>query len=160
MQLLLYWVYYYLLWLRVMFKLANHPIHPALVHFPIVFWTSTTGLDVVNIFLNDEFIWRASYYLLLVGNITAVVAVISGVFELDKVKTEEAWSKLKLHIVFNLVSFLLYGAALWAKIQSLGEIGYSRAEILFSLWGFVTLLIAAFHGGGMVYGHKVGVNSD
>lgn len=93
--------------------------------------------------------------MLIAGNITAVFAVIFGIYDLSKINNSSSLAKVELHVTFVLVSYLLYGTVLWLKIQNLDMMVQSRAEILFSLWGLTTLLVGAYHGGSLVYECKV-----
>jgi uncharacterized membrane protein len=74
-----------------MLTFTTRPLHPATVHFPIAFLFLGYGLDIVyqlgdripaNIAThlpNAADLTRASYYLILLGLISAVPAVLSGV---------------------------------------------------------------------------------
>jgi len=77
---------------------TDHPIHPALVHFPIAFSLLSWGLDILYYvtitlkpgFLTSRFgapttvldITRLSYFLLCAGLITTVPAIMSGNIQL------------------------------------------------------------------------------
>jgi len=103
------------------------PIHPAAVHFPISFLALAFGLDVLhklsarlpNVISTNlpatADVSRASYWLLSLGLITAVPAVISGaqqaivqirrggMFEVQEYSTvmREKFKPMIAHIVFN-----------------------------------------------------------
>lgn len=76
-------------------SLNSHPVHPALVHFPLAFNTLSFGLDILygltTVFIKPAFltsrfsapetlldITRLSYFLLCTGLITAVPTIMSG----------------------------------------------------------------------------------
>jgi len=77
---------------------SDHPVHPALVHFPIAFSTLSWGLDLLYFatitfkpeFLTSRFgdsatlldITRISYFLLCAGLITTVPTIMSGNIQL------------------------------------------------------------------------------
>ncbi|EXJ92888.1 hypothetical protein A1O3_01442 [Capronia epimyces CBS 606.96] len=74
---------------------SDHPLHPAIVHFPIAFNTLSWGLDIVyaltTLWIKPEFLTtrfgeastlvdltRLSYFLLCAGLVTTVPAIMSG----------------------------------------------------------------------------------
>ena len=134
----------------------HHAVHPGIVHFPIAFWTSVTILDVINVFVVSNDLWRTSYYLLLAGNVTAIFAVLAGIFEFNKVKGISAWKTLEVHVMYMLLSLVVFGCSLYFKLQY-ENVGETRLiEAFFSLGGFILLVIGGYHGASLVYKHKIG----
>lgn len=141
-------------------RLKTVPVHCVVAHVPIVFWVSSTTMELFNAFHLNETLWMLCYYALLAGNCSAAFAVIFGMMDLEKLQVKEAIEDGEQHVTFVLISFLLYGATLWIKIQSLGTVTQTRSELLFSLMGLITLIIGSYYGLRLVYVHKVGVDAD
>src|SRR5205823_3029478 len=58
-------------------KPLRHPIHPMLVHFPIGFFILSLLLDLASFLFPDApYILRSSFYAMLLGVITALIAAI------------------------------------------------------------------------------------
>ena len=73
--------------------LPSKPVHPAAVHFPIAFLSLSWGIDILNhlspnlpksissnLAISTD-LTRASYYLLSIGLITAIPALVTGIRE-------------------------------------------------------------------------------
>ena len=58
--------------------IAKHPIHPALVAFPVVYYTSTVAAMIIFLANGDPFWFRAAMLANVAGVATAVVAAIPG----------------------------------------------------------------------------------
>lgn len=132
-------------------------MHPAVVHFPIAFFSSVTILDVIKVFVVSNDLWVASYYLLLAGNVTALFAMLIGILELGKIEDNRAWKTLEAHVIFILLSLVLFACSLYFKIQYKGIDDTRIMEAFFSLAGFILLIIGGYHGASLIYKHKVGL---
>ncbi|MGA2614481.1 MAG: DUF2231 domain-containing protein [Spirochaetia bacterium] len=53
-------------------KLLGHPVHPAIVHFPVAGWTAAVVTDALSIALRDPLWWRISQWLLILFIIAAL----------------------------------------------------------------------------------------
>jgi len=71
--------------------MLNHPLHPALVHFPIGVWGIASALDVlVVIGIKPAEIWPISSGLIGVGLVMALLAMAAGVFDLVKITKHQS----------------------------------------------------------------------
>ena len=59
-------------------KIADHPIHPMLIPFPIAGFVGTFVTDLVFAFSGDPFWARMSFYLLSAGLLMAALAAVAG----------------------------------------------------------------------------------
>src|SRR3546814_14287794 len=53
---------------------TRHPLHPALVHFPVACWSLATIADVASLWLGQPAWWLAGV-LLVIGTIAALAAM-------------------------------------------------------------------------------------
>ncbi|KAJ9609605.1 hypothetical protein H2200_005933 [Cladophialophora chaetospira] len=175
---------------------TDHPAHPALVHFPIAFNTLAWALDIlyyVTITFKPEFltsrfggpaklldITRTSYFLLCVGLITTVPAIMSGNIQLVGMikKNGGPWEKdatgkakdtmvprIKATITHAIINDLVFVAGLYSwylrkdkeGAVNLGKVP-NNTNIIISAVLLPFLMTAAKIGGTLTYNHGVGLN--
>ena len=138
----------------------KHPIHPILVHFPIATWFISTLGDIASLFTNEQIGWVAGV-LLVIGTITALFAMITGLVELGKIDQQSPAMKIaNQHMILMMISWSFYATSLFLRLDeaSLGQPGV--IAIIMSVIGFVFLCIAGWLGGKLVYEHGVGLRSE
>lgn len=135
-----------------------HPIHPAIVHFPIACWslaTFTSGLQ----WAFDIGILQVAPLLMVVGLIFGVVAMLAGLIELVKID-ESNKTLLTLayaHMAMASTAWFLYGVSTYLHWQGGNIVASTGLSFSFSVAGFIALAIAGFLGGQLVYGYGIGV---
>lgn len=137
----------------------KHPIHPILVHFPIATWFISTIGDVAGLFTNEQVSWVAGV-LLVIGVITALFAMITGLVELGKIDQQSAAMKIaNQHMMLMMISWSFYAVSLFLRLDgaNIGQPGI--IAIIMSIMGLIFLCIAGWLGGKLVYEHGVGVHS-
>lgn len=137
-----------------------HPLHPALVHFPVVGWSLATAADLASLWLGKP-AWMLAGVLLVMGTLTALAAMAAGFIELLKVDAEDpAMRDLTRHMLLMVAAWSLYAASLFLRLQ--GTI-LTRPDALglgLSVAGFVALGVGGWFGGKLVYVHGVGVQKS
>ncbi|MGE5167611.1 MAG: DUF2231 domain-containing protein, partial [Deltaproteobacteria bacterium] len=69
----------------------RHPLHPALVHFPVACWSVATAADLASLHFGEP-AWRLAGALLVIGLVMAVPALLAGLYELTRVAQDSpAW---------------------------------------------------------------------
>jgi uncharacterized membrane protein len=140
-------------------RIADHPIHPALVHFPIAFWSLATLLDGLNL-IDMVHASTEAWYCLILGSVMAVPAMATGWFEYTKL--DERIVKLgSRHMILMGVVWVLYLAALFARTRHrelIEEPGCTT--YVFSIIAFFTMMIGGWIGGQLVYRHGAGAMSN
>lgn len=135
----------------------NHPIHPALVHFPIACWTLATIGDYASIWWKGP-VWWVAGLLLIIGTVAAIAAMISGLFELRKVTDENnALCVIDSHVLLALLTWALYAASLGLRIDKFQLSAPGPLELTLSGLAFISLFGAGWYGGKLVYESGVGV---
>lgn len=138
----------------------KHPIHPILVHFPIATWFISTLGDIASLFTNEQIGWVAGV-LLVIGTITALLAMVTGLIELGKIDQQSPAMKIaNQHMILMMVSWSFYAVSLFLRLNgtNLGQPG--AIAIIMSVTGFVFLCIAGWLGGKLVYNHGIGIRSN
>ena len=137
-------------------KIGDHPIHPMLIPFPIVFFVSTFVADLVFLSTDDPGWARASVWLLGAGLGTALLAALAGFIDFfgDRrvQKIGDAWQ----HMLGNLAVVALQAVNLFLRYD---DPAATIAPTGVVLSGVVVLLLLfnGWKGWNLVYRHHVGV---
>ena len=138
----------------------RHPIHPILVHFPVATWFLSTLGDIASPFTNGQVSWMAGV-LLVIGTITALLAMVAGMLELGKIDQQSPAMKIaNQHMMLMMTSWSFYAVSLFLRLDGthLGQPG--MAAIALSVAGLIVLCIAGWLGGKLVYEYGVGGRSN
>jgi uncharacterized membrane protein len=140
-------------------SIAGHPLHHMLVPFPIAFLIGAFATDLAFWSTTNAFWAQASYWLLIAGIVTALVAALPGFidfFSIDKLRDVSiAW----IHMVGNLtvVVLALINLALRWGDPAAGARGWG---FWLSLLSALLLLINGWLGGELAYRYRIGTIPD
>jgi uncharacterized membrane protein/nitrite reductase/ring-hydroxylating ferredoxin subunit len=140
-------------------KPLRHPIHPMLVHFPIGFLVLSFFLDLVSLaFPEAPSLLRGSFYAMLLGIITALLAAVPGFVEYSNIRRDHP-GKLTAtrHMTLNLMVVAIYGINLWLRSSTLTESKISLVPPCLSLVGIGLLSASGYLGGRLVYDEGIAV---
>lgn len=138
----------------------KHPVHPALVHFPIACWSLASVADGVALVWQPASLHLLSAMLLAVGCALGTLAAAAGFVELLKVpEGHPAERTLYAHMSLALGSWCLYAGSLFLRIADRQLIAPDAWALLLSGAGLLVLLATGWLGGQLVYGHGVGVGT-
>jgi len=118
-------------------SIAKHPIHPILVAFPIGLWVFSVIADLVVYFGGGGSAWRDVAFYTLGGGITDRAAKRVAIF----------------HLVANVAALVLFAVSFW--LRSIGTVGF--VPIAISIVALVSLSVAGWFGGELVFVHNMGV---
>lgn len=140
-------------------RVLGHPIHPMLVHFPIVFWLTGSTLDFL-FWLN----WMADPILAIwclgLGAAFGAIAVVPGF--VDLLKLEERHVKVaNWHAALMCSAWLLFLASFLLRFQD----GTIRTELpiwvlLLDLIAIILLAAGGVLGGELVHKRGVTLTAD
>lgn len=140
---------------RTTAKIADHPIHPMLIPFPIVCFVLTLVTDIIYTRSGDASWASASSWLLIVGLITAALAAVAGLTDfLGDDRIRRLGDALK-HIIANVTAVVLELVNLvlrWRDPTFIESTGVYISAIV-----VLILLYSGWKGGDLVYRHGVGV---
>jgi uncharacterized membrane protein len=135
----------------------RHPLHPALVHFPIACWSLAKAGDLGGLVLTDS-AWRWSGMLLLAGIGFSLPAMLAGLLELVKLPEDSpAMRDVNRHMLMVMMALAFYTASLFLRLQGAHLTDPGALAIASSVLGFLCLGVAGWLGGKLVYGHGIGV---
>jgi len=136
-------------------RLLGHPVHPMLVHFPIVFWSCALAADVVGRFTHALLAAELASGSLALGCAMGLMAMIAGAFDFVALPQDSpARDTAVLHFMAMCSAWLIFLVALALR-------GYpprppALAALLATVAGFVTMAYGARLGGKLVYEFGVG----
>jgi uncharacterized membrane protein len=146
-------------------RIAGHPIHPALIAFPVALYTATVVGLIVFGGTHDGFWYRAAMWTNLAGVIMAGVAAIPGAIDLFTMpRHTRAFATGVKHAAFNvlaLVLFIVSAVMLWRGYHSATNNGIVSlpyaAPLVLSIIGLASTVVAGALGWTLVQTHHVGI---
>lgn len=133
----------------------RHPLHPAVVHFPIACWSLATVADFASLYFGEA-AWRWSAGLLAVGCAVALVAMLAGMLEMARVPEGPALRDVYWHMGLMLTAFTLYTTRLLLGLDQLQPLAPDTLSLALDAAGFLCLAVGGWLGGKLVYGHGIG----
>lgn len=139
------------------------PLHPQITHAPIVLIIVSLAFDVVGRALDLEWWRKAATAMLLLGVLTASIAVLSGERASDAAEKRQGIPERTVDHhgdVAKIATWLGIGAfMLRAAARNVGKAGpaMSTLSLLLHLGSAVTIGVAAHRGGMLVFEHGAAV---
>ncbi|MBS0388608.1 MAG: DUF2231 domain-containing protein [Proteobacteria bacterium] len=134
---------------------ARHPLHPAIVHFPIACWTLAAATDFASLSLG-ELAWRWSAGLLAVGCGMALLAMATGLVELSRIPEGPALRDTWLHMCCMLTASGSFATRLLSRLGHMRPLPPDGWSLSLDVCGLIALIVGGWLGGRLVYGHGLG----
>ncbi len=135
---------------------AGHPLHPAIVTMPIGLLVSVAATDIAYWLLGDLFWARASFWLIVGGLVTGLVAALTGFLDFIRIGRVRKHTAGWAHMYANVTALVLTAINLGLRLGNPGEsivfTGLAISVIVATLLG-----ISGWYGGELVYRHKIAV---
>jgi uncharacterized membrane protein/nitrite reductase/ring-hydroxylating ferredoxin subunit len=140
-------------------KPLRHPLHPMLVHFPIGLFLLSLLLDLVSlVFPSVPNLVRDSFYAMLLGVITALIAAVPGFVDYTDIRSDHpAKRTATTHLTLNLIVVALYGINLGVRSSLLVDPKIQMVPLILSLIAIALLSVSGYLGGRLVYDDGIGV---
>ncbi len=140
-------------------KIADHPIHPMLISFPIAFFVATLGCDLAFWTTGGAAWAQAAIWLLGAGLVMAAFAAVAGVIEILGDGRIRALNDVWWHAGGNVVVVLieLYN---WISRYAEGTGAILPKGLILSAISVGILLFTGWKGWEMVYRHRVAVADE
>jgi uncharacterized membrane protein len=138
-------------------SIGGHPLHPALISFPIAFLVGALATDVAFASTRDAFWARVSLWLLGAGVFTGLAAAVLGLIDFVAIRRVRSTAAGWVHFLGNVGAV---GLALANWLMRTGNV-----ENRLIPWGLVLsalttaiLLVTGWLGGELSYRHGIGVH--
>lgn len=138
-------------------RLGGHPLHPALVHFPVVGWTATPVFYGIYLLGRDLAFWRYAWWCDGIGSIMALTAMIAGFMDLKSIPAGKAQDTGQRHMLLMASAWCAYVAVLViCPAGSVPTTVLAWSALGLSLAGFALLGFGAYAGARLVYDFGIG----
>lgn len=136
----------------------GHPIHPALISFPIAFLSGGAAFDLVGSILLRPPLWHIGYYLVIVGVVTALVAAVPGLIDYLFTVPPKSSGKARAtrHMLAMLTTVVLFAIG-WALRDS-PALAPGNLPLLLEATGAILLGIGGWLGGTLVSRNLISVD--
>jgi len=135
--------------------MSRHPLHPALVHFPIACWTLAVAADFASLKWGEA-AWQWSAGLLAVGCVTALAAAAAGMAEIRKVPEGAPLRTLFIHMGLMLTALAFFAVRLLLRQEHLRGLAPDALALTLDAAGLAVLVAGGYFGARLVYEHGVG----
>lgn len=132
-------------------RLFGHPLHTQVNHFHLALLPSGVVFEVLARWLSVPDLSSAALYAWALGYVGLVASVVTGLPDLLRLAGSAARTGL-LHAALGSALLLLFGLALWARLQGAGDLA-----LVLALVGTGVTLFTSWVGGQLVYVHGAGV---
>ncbi len=137
-------------------RVLGHPLHPALVHFPVALWTASLAADGAMIATGAAFWGALAWWSLVAGLAMAAVAALAGFVDYSLLpQTHPAFTTATVHMLAMSLSALLFLGS--AVLRGGPDSTAGAGALICSALGFLALMVGGWLGGTMVYHFGVAV---
>jgi nitrite reductase/ring-hydroxylating ferredoxin subunit/uncharacterized membrane protein len=135
----------------------GHPLHPAITDVPIGAWLLAVLFDIIWLVSPTANSWaaRGAEVAVLIGILAAIGAAVTGLTDWSDTYGAERTVGL-YHAGLNSLALILYIISLVLRLGV--PTGESVAAAILGFLGIVSVFVAAYLGGDMVFGKGTGVN--
>jgi uncharacterized membrane protein len=139
-------------------KIAEHPVHPMLVVFPIGLWVAALVFDIIHAATGNALWGTLAFWNIALGIVGALLAAVPGF--IDWLDMQGRAKRLgTYHMVMNLGGVVVF-AVNWILRTTWGARFVSpdsSIPLVLSIVGVVGVFVSGWLGGEMVYVERVGV---
>jgi uncharacterized membrane protein len=136
----------------------RHPLHPALVHFPVACWSLASAADVAGMAGLGAPVWRFAAVLMAIGVVTALATMAAGLLDFLRLGAgHPAEAAVQRHMAWALGAWSCYATSLFLRMDGMQPIAPGGVALGLGALGFGCLAVAGWLGGTLVYSHGVGV---
>jgi uncharacterized membrane protein len=142
-------------------RIFGHPLHPTLVHFPIVFWTVAVAAYVSVVVAASDSATMIAKYSNGAGLIMALVAMIAGLLELRSIDSGSAAMRVATqHMMMMATAWFCFLLAMMLSISAgLDRVTAQFAEVAAAGVGFLLMSVGGWFGGRLVYEFGIAVRN-
>jgi nitrite reductase/ring-hydroxylating ferredoxin subunit/uncharacterized membrane protein len=135
----------------------GHPLHPAITDVPIGAWLLAVIFDIVWLASPDSNSWaaRGAEIAVLIGILAAIAAAVTGLADWSDSYGAERTVGL-YHAGLNSLALILYIVSFFLRLAD--PSGESVSAAILGFIAIVSVFVAAYLGGDMVFGKGTGVN--
>jgi uncharacterized membrane protein len=139
-------------------KLLGHPVHQMLIPLPAGLFIAAALLDILDLFVDAPWIATVTYWNIMVGVCTALLAALFGLADWLKIPDHTRAKRVgAVHGLGNVGVVALFAGALYLRSSETVPSGY-MAPLMLEVFAMLGLGITAWLGGELVDRMGVGVD--
>lgn len=139
-------------------SVAEHPIHPMLIPFPIALWIFSLASDLIYLFGFGGPVWKdIALYTMAGGIIGGLAAAIPGYIDYRSLSDPVIVRVAQMHMVINVGLIVLFTINTGLRILNGPE---ALLPVLLSVLGVAALAVSGWLGGELVYVQGVAVQPE
>src|SRR4026207_1226138 len=139
-------------------SVAEHPIHPMLIPFPIALWIFSLASDLIYLFGFGGAVWKdIALYTMAGGIIGGLAAAIPGYIDYRSLSDPVIVRVAQMHMVINVGLIVLFTINTGLRILNGPE---ALLPVLLSVLGGAALAVSGWLGGELVYVQGVAVQPE
>jgi uncharacterized membrane protein len=139
-------------------RVAEHPIHPMMIPFPIALWIFSLASDLIYLFDFGGPVWKdVAFYTMVGGIIGGLAAAVPGYIDYRSLTDPVVARVARMHMVINVGLVLLFTVNAGLRIVNGSE---ATLPVLLSVLGVGALAVSGWLGGELVYVEGVAVQPD
>ena len=136
-------------------NIGGHPIHPMLVTLPVAAFIGLLLTDIMWLRTGDAFWARASWWLLVAGLATGLLAGLTGAVDYLTIEKVRKLTSGKLHAMGNIIALALAAANVATRSNDVQNIAGNG--LILSVSTAALLGVTAWLGGELSFRHRIGV---
>ena len=137
---------------------AEHPVHPMLIPFPIALWIFSLASDLIYLFGFGGAVWKdIALYTMAGGIIGGLAAAIPGYIDYRSLSDPVIVRVAQMHMVINVGLIVLFTINTGLRILNGPE---ALLPVLLSVLGVAALAVSGWLGGELVYVQGVAVQPE
>lgn len=141
-------------------RLAGHPLHPMLVHFPVALWTLSVAADAGGFITAEGIWWRASFACQALGLLAALPAMVAGAADFSSLpRGHPGLDTAVAHLAAMGTAWLLFLSSVVLRGLPDGN-APTLFAVIAALAGFLAMAVGGWLGGRLVYHFGVGVDRE
>jgi uncharacterized membrane protein len=129
-------------------RLANHPIHPMLIPFPIGLWIFSFIADIIYRAGGSEIWADVAYYSMAGGIVGAIIAALPGFVDYFTMKPSRTKTIATRHMLLNVSALILFIINLAIRRGAAPD---AATPFVLSIIGVLLIIASGWLGGHMVY---------
>ena len=134
---------------------AEHPVHPMLIPFPIALWIFSLASDLIFLFGFGGPLWKdVALYTMIGGIIGGLAAAIPGYLDYRTLTDPVVVRVAQLHMVINVGLVLLFSVNAGLRLLNGPQ---ALLPVFMSMLGVAALGVSGWLGGELVYVQGVAV---
>ena len=134
---------------------AEHPVHPMLIPFPIALWIFSLASDLIFLFGFGGPVWKdVALYTMIGGIIGGLAAAIPGYIDYRTLTDPVVVRVAQLHMVINVGLVLLFSVNAGLRLLNGPQ---ALLPVFMSMLGVAALGVSGWLGGELVYVQGVAV---